>query len=71
MNYCDQLGYHMNFLPTCISPCCDVRRVGVPEFPFTGGYVDFEKYTQYIHEVIGKIQSPPNPYCTGCPDIYI
>lgn len=71
MNYCDQLGYHMNFLPTCISPCCDVHRVGVPEFPFTGGYVDFEKYTQYIHEVIGKIQNPPNAFCTGCPDIYI
>ncbi len=45
MNYCDQLHFHMNFLPTCISPCCDVHRAGAPEFPFTGGYVDFDPYT--------------------------
>ncbi len=71
MNYCDQLHFHMNFLPTCISPCCDVHRAGAPEFPFTGGYVDFEKYTKHIEEVREKIQNPPNAFCTDCSDIYI
>lgn len=71
MNYCDQLHFHMNFLPTCISPCCDVHRAGAPEFPFTGGYVDFEKYTKHIEDVREKIQNPPNAFCTDCPNIYI
>lgn len=59
MNYCDQLHFHMNFLPTCISPCCDVHRAGAPEFPFTGGYVDFEKYTKHIEDVREKFKIRP------------
>lgn len=68
MKFCNYLLRDINFEPTSIQPCCDVRSVGVPQFPFTGGALDVEAYKRHISNVFWSLQEHTE-YCEGCPEL--
>lgn len=69
MKYCPLLYDAINFEPGCIQPCCDVRALGVPSFPFSGGILDAGEYRAHIDNVFGRLQEGAQ-VCSGCPDLF-
>ena len=70
MLYCHKFFKHFNFEPKSILPCCDIRGVGVPSFPFAGGGLDIESYATHILTVFKELQTGAG-YCKGCPELTV
>ena len=68
MKYCKQLFHDLNFEPTDIRPCCDMRRIGIPRVPFSGGNFDMESYFESIKTFFFDLQKDSSP-CVGCPSL--
>ena len=68
MKLCNYLFTALNFEPSCISPCCDVRRAGVPSFPFSGEALDLERYFRSVFAFFMELQNDSTP-CEGCPEL--
>ena len=68
MKFCKYLFTALNFEPACISPCCDVRRAGVPTFPFAGERLDLQSYFQSVSDFLLLLQVD-STICDGCPEL--
>lgn len=68
MKTCGFLCNQINFEPTGIQPCCDVRALGVPSFPFAGGPLRLDEYASHIADVLTRIQAG-SELCAGCPEL--
>lgn len=68
MKTCGFLHNQINFEPKGIQPCCDVRAVSVPLFPFSGGGVQMDEYARHIADVSRHLQTGAR-YCAGCPEL--
>ena len=68
MKFCKFLFTALNFEPTCISPCCDIRRAGVPSFPFSGERLDIDNYLRSVFNFFMELQNNSTP-CEGCPEL--
>lgn len=68
MKTCKFFFQDINFEPTGIQPCCDIRSRGVPSFPYAGGPLDLREYRRHIEKNVLLLQTEQSP-CQGCPEL--
>lgn len=69
MKTCGFLCNQINFEPTGIQPCCDVRALGVPSYPFAGGPLPVDDYVRHVADVLTRLQTGSD-CCAGCPELH-
>lgn len=69
MRFCYYLIEDLNFEPDGLQPCCNIRGVPVPNFPFSGGKINIREYWQHIAQVLLRLQDTPPPLCARCPHL--
>lgn len=68
MKYCTKLFEELNFEPASLQPCCNVRGIRTPNFPYSGGPIDMPAYVEHIQKISDELQSG-GALCRGCPDL--
>lgn len=69
MKICDKIFSELNLEPEHISPCCNVRSLKVPVFPYSGGPINMRAYSDFLQKTINELQNE-GPVCRGCPELY-
>ncbi|MDD4701000.1 MAG: radical SAM protein [Desulfovibrio sp.] len=69
MRFCPNILWDLNFEPTALQPCCNVRQIGIPAFPYVGGPIDMVAYNAHIRNILQKIQQNPPAVCAPCPEL--
>lgn len=69
MKYCTKLFEEINFEPASLQPCCNVRNIKIPTFPYNGGPVDMQAYTLHIQKACDELQGD-GPLCKSCPELH-
>ncbi|MDL2267375.1 radical SAM protein [Desulfovibrio sp. OttesenSCG-928-G15] len=64
MKFCAKLLTEINFEPDAIQPCCDVQKIKVPRFPFSGGEFNVADYVAFLQDAVRKVQT--GELCAGC-----
>lgn len=68
MKYCSRLLNEINFEPSALQSCCNIRALKVPAFPYNGGSIDLGAYANHIGSVLQEIQAGGDT-CKGCPEL--
>lgn len=69
MKICAKLLNEINFEPNALTPCCDIRGIDIPKFPYTGGPIDLNLYARHIENTLQAIQNNES-VCKGCPKLF-
>jgi sulfatase maturation enzyme AslB (radical SAM superfamily) len=68
MRTCSFITNDLNFEPDSIQPCCNVRALRVPSFPFSGGPLNLPDYLLHLKNVIAELQEHTS-LCCNCPHL--
>lgn len=68
MKFCPKLLTEINFEPGALQPCCDIRDIKPPVFPYSGGPVDMNAYARHMENTIEDMQKEGG-ICAGCPEM--
>lgn len=68
MKICSKIFREINLEPAHISPCCNIRGLRVPAFPYSGGLIDMEVYAAFLQKTADELQTDSD-LCRGCPDL--
>lgn len=69
MRFCKYLVQDLNFEPHGLQPCCNIRNLAIPTFPFHGERLPLRAYNEHIARVLKGLQRQPPEYCAHCPDL--
>ena len=69
MRFCRNFVSDVSFEPQGLQPCCNIRGIAIPCFPYDGGPIDMQRYHAHIAETILRVQEEPVPLCATCPDL--
>lgn len=70
MKYCTKLFEEINFEPSSLQPCCNIRKMKIPTFPYHGGPVDMTAYVDHLQKICDELQKRETALCKGCPELH-
>ncbi|MBD5641166.1 MAG: radical SAM protein [Desulfovibrio sp.] len=68
MRFCPKIFNEINLEPAHISPCCNIRGLQTPVFPYSGGEIDMNAYAAFLQKTADELQTDSG-LCRGCPDL--